>query len=281
MVKPTAKREVVGFFQQEHQLSQRAACRLAGISRQAMSYRPRCKPDRELRERLKALGEQYPRYGYLMLHAMLKAEGLVINRKRTYRLYTELQMQVRTKKRKKLVRPRVPMVIPTKVNERWSLDFVHDQLANGRRIRILNIVDDYSRSCVGQLVDTSISGERMARFLDEVGRPLPRTIVLDNGPEMTSKAMFFWSQRNSVKLHFIQPGKPTQNAFVESFNGRFRDYCLNQQYFLNLTDARSIVDRWREHYNRVKPHSSLDYQPPALFEERVGQRQLELSGNDN
>jgi len=178
-------------------------------------------------------------------------------------------MQVRTKKRKKLIRPRVPMVVPSQTNERWSLDFASDQLSNGRRFRVVNIVDDYSRTCVGQLVATSISGERLAHLLDELHltRRLPGTIVLDNGPELTSKAMFLWSRSNKVKLHFIQPGKPTQNAFVESF-GRFRDLCLNQNYLTSLDDARSIIDR-RDHYNRVKPHSSLGYQPPGLFEEQV------------
>ena len=158
-----------------------------------------------------------------MLHAMLRREGLVCNKKRTYRLYTGLGMQVRTKRRKKLVRPRVPMDLPLRPNERWSLDFVSDQLSDGRRIRVLNIVDDYSRVCVGQVVDTSISGQRMANYLDvlKLERGLPCSIVMDNGPEMTSKAMFFWSQESGVKLNFIQPGKPTQNAFVESFNGKF------------------------------------------------------------
>lgn len=236
-----------------------------------MHYKPVKSGDQSIEVRLKQLGEQYPRYGYLLLHAMLKAEGLVVNRKRTYRIYTELGMQVRTKKRKKLVRPRVPMAIPCRLNERWSLDFVSDQLSNGRRFRVLNIVDDYSRTCVGQLVDTSISGERLTHFLDEISltRPLPDKIVLDNGPELTSKAMFLWSRRKKVKLHFIQPGKPTQNAFVESFNGRFRDLCLNQHYFTSLDDARKIIDHWRDHYNRVKPHSSLGYQPPVFFEEQV------------
>jgi putative transposase len=236
-----------------------------------MSYRPVDRGDAVLRARLRELAEQYPRYGYLMLHAMLRAEGLVVNRKRTYRIYTELGMQVRTKRRKKLTRPRVPMAVPTQLNERWSLDFVHDQLGDGRRIRILNIVDDFSRTCVGQLVDTSISGARMSRYLDELklNRGLPGTIVLDNGPEMTSKAMFFWSRSNRVKLQFIQPGKPTQNAFVESFNGRFRDGCLNQHWFKDIADARAIIDDWRQHYNHVRPHSSLGYQPPAAFEAQV------------
>lgn len=252
-------------------MSQRQACRLAKLSRKAASYRSAARTDQALVARLKALGEQYPRYGYLMLHAMLKSEGLVINRKRTYRLYSELGMQVRTKRRKKLVRPRIPMIVPTQANERWSLDFVHDQLADGRRIRILNVVDDYSRTCVGQIVDTSISGQRLAGYLDQLleTRGKPASIVMDNGPELTSKAMFFWSQRTGVKLNFIQPGKPTQNAFVESFNARLRDACLNQHWFSSLHEARQIIRRWRDHYNNERPHSSLGYQPPTVFEAKA------------
>jgi putative transposase len=163
------------------------------------------------------------------------------------------------------------MRVPRQANERWSIDFVHDQLGDGRRIRILCIVDEYSRVCVGQLLDTSISGERLTRFLDQLKRErgLPKTIVLDNGPEMTSKAMAFWSQQHGVTLDFIQPGKPTQNAFIESFIARFRDSCLNQQWFRDLNDARSIISTWRKHYNEVRPHSSLGYQPPAAFEKQV------------
>ena len=271
-MRPAARKQLVGYLQGQHQISQRRACRIIPISRKAVRYKAtRPQRDIELVSRLKALGEQYPRYGYLMLHELLRGEALVVNRKRTYRLYTELGMQVRTKRRKKLVRPRVPMLVPSRPNERWSLDFVHDQLADGRRFRVLNIVDDYSRVCVGQLVDLSISGARMVRYLDQLkeSRGLPQAIVLDNGPEMTSKAMFFWSQLTKVKLHFIQPGKPTQNAFVESFNGRFRDGCLNQHWFYDLTDARRIIDDWRDHYNDIRPHSSLGYTPPAVYEARV------------
>ena len=224
-----------------------------------------------LRSRLKQLATDYPRYGYLMLHGLLKTEGLVINKKRTYRLYTEEKLQVRTKKRKKLQRPRLPMVVPTQVNERWSMDFVSDQLSDGRRFRVLNIVDDYSREMVGQLVSVSITGHQVARCLTQLGeaRGLPKSIVCDNGTEFTSKAMFFWARENNVKLNFIQPGKPTQNAFVESLNGKFRNECLNQHWFRTLDDARREIDNWREHYNHVRPHSSLDYMTPFAYATKV------------
>jgi putative transposase len=229
-----------------------------------------------LRSRLKELGEQYPRYGYLMLHLMLKAEGLVVNRKRvsrkrTYRLYKALVMQVPSKRRKKLVLPRTTIAVPTRVHERWSLDFVHDQLANGQRIGFLNIVDDYSRDCVGQLINTSISGLRLTRYVDELSRTrsLPKSIVMENGPELTSKAMLFWSQRTTVKLNFIQPGKPTQNAFVESFNARLRESCLNKHWFKDLAEARRIISDWKHHYNHERPHSSLEHRAPAVFDNQA------------
>ena len=186
-------------------VSERRACRLLCFSRSAAWRRLQSRNDTDLRARLKALAEQYPKYGYLTLHDMLVLEGRVVNRKRTYRLYREEGLQVRTKKRKKIVRARVPMLVPNSVNERWSIDFVSDQLANGRRLRVLNLVDDYSRECVLQIVDFSISGQRVANELERLSssRQLPKTIVCDNGPELTSKAMFLWSQRRGVKLHFI------------------------------------------------------------------------------
>jgi putative transposase len=220
---------------------------------------------------MRALAEQYPRYGYLTLHGFLKAEGLVRNRKHTYRLYREEGLQVRTKKRRKLQRPRIPMPLPSGPNIRWSLDFLSDQLANGRRFRLLNVVDDFTRECIGQVVDVSISGQRVARLLDALitRRGRPTVVVCDNGPEFTGKSMFFWSKHSGVKLHFIQPGKPTQNAFVESFNGKFRDQCLNLHWFRDLDDARRIIEAWRVHYNEVRPHRSLNNQPPAVFAQQV------------
>lgn len=266
-MKPAARRQVITHLIGGKFLSERQACRLIGMSRSAFRYQAMDRGDALLRERLKQLAMQYPRYGYLMLHSLLKTESLVINKKRTYRVYSEERLQVRTKRRKKLIRPRVSMPVPMRTNVRWSMDFVSDQLANGRRIRVLNIVDDFSRECIGQLTAISIGGRQVARFLDQLiqQRGRPATIVSDNGTEFTSKAMFFWAKETGVVLHFIQPGKPTQNAFVESFNARFRDGCLNQHWFRDLDEAREEIDRWRQHYNEVRPHSSLGYVPPAVY----------------
>lgn len=245
-------------------ISKRRACRLVGFSRSAAWYQPQGRDDAILRARLKTLAEKYLRYGYPTLHGMLRIEGLVRNRKRTYRLYREECLQFRTKRRKKLIRPRIPMIVPDQAKRRWSMDFVSDQLANGRRLRVLSVVDDFTRECVLQVVDFSISGERVSRALDQ-SRLLPLTLACENGPEFTSKAMFFWARDRGVKLHFIQPGKPTQNPFVESFNGKFWDYCLDLNWFASLEDARSTISQWRDYYNTVRPERSLDNKPPTVF----------------
>ncbi len=267
MVTPASRKPVVTHLIAHHRVSERTACERVGLSRTGYRYRSTPKIDDALRQRLKALAAQHSRYGYLLLHALLKAEGLAINKKRTYRIYNEEGLQVRTKKRKKLHRPRMPMVVPTRPNERWSMDFVSDQLSNGRRFRVLNIVDDCTREMVGQLVSVSITGNQVSRFLDQLNeqRPLPPIIVCDNRTEFTSKAMFFWSKERHVKLGFIQPGKPTQNAFIESLNGKFRNECLNQHWFRSIDEAHTIIDQWRHHYNHQRPHSSLSYMTPVAF----------------
>jgi len=271
VVKPADRRPIVTYLIDTHQLSERKACHLVGISRTGFRYKHQSANDEVLRQQLKMLAAQYPRYGYLLLHNLLKKAGIVINKKRTYRLYTEENLQVRTKKRKKLTRPRLVMKLPSHSNERWSMDFVADQLSNGRRFRILNVVDDYSRELVGQLVSFSITGQQVARFLSQlfVQRDKPKSITCDNGTEFTSKAMFFWSKETAVKLNFIQPGKPTQNAFVESFNGKLRDSCLNQHWFRSIDEARYEIDQWRDHYNNERPHSSLNYLTPVAFAKKA------------
>jgi putative transposase len=267
VVTPEGRKSVARHLIKGFKLSERAACSLAGVSRTAFRYVAALKRDTALRTRLKELAAQYPRYGYLMLHSLLKSEGLVVNRKHTYRLYTEESLQVRTKKRKKLTRPRMPMEIPTATNQRWSMDFVSDQLSSGRRFRVLNVVDDFSREMIGQLVSVAISGRQVARFLNQLvdERGAPNKVICDNGTEFTSKSMFFWSKETGITLGFIQPGKPTQNAFVESLNGKFRNECLNQHWFRTLEEAKYEIDLWREHYNTVRPHSSLNYLPPVEY----------------
>ena len=263
-----AKRKAVGFLMTEKGFSERRACRMVGLARSVQQYRPEPKNDAAVVARMNALASENWRYGYLRLHAMLRREGLVLNPKRTYRLYTAEGLQVRTKKRRKLPRrDRVAPQVPERPMQRWSMDFVSDQLADCRRFRVLNIVDDCSRICPGQIVDISIPGARIARFLDELARRvgLPEEIVLDNGPEGTSKAMFDWSERTGVRLRFIEPGKPVQNAFVESLNGKLRDECLNLHWFRSLRHAREEIARWRQHYNTERPHSALGYLPPMEF----------------
>jgi len=273
VVKPTQRKQIVKGLVGVGRHSERRACELAGISRSAYRYQSKqADKDCELEASLLEKAKQYPHYGYKMLHALLKSEGRVVNVKRTYRLYKKLGLELRTKKRNKLCRPRCMPTTPARVNECWSMDFVHDQLSDGRRFRVLNIVDNFSRECVGQIVDFSITGQRVANYLSALIERLgvkPARIVCDNGTEFRCKAMFHWNQDRQVELDFIQPGKPTQNAFVESFNGKFRDGCLNQFWFRSIKEAREIIEDWRIDYNEVRPHSALRYQPPSVFAQAI------------
>lgn len=273
MVRPPQKREAAGHLKQAHGLNLNRCCRLVGLHRSTAYYTGKHPDDQRVRDRLKELAAQNRRYGYLRLHYHLRKEGLILNPKRTYRLYREEGLQVYKRQGRKRRRgERVPLQPAERVNQRWSLDFVSDSLCTGRRFRTLNVGDDFSRENRGILADFSISGERMARFLDALGDLFgyPDEIVLDNGPECTSKAMFFWSERTGVKLSFIQPGKPMQNGFIESFNGKFRDECLNEHWFTSLEEARRIIEKWRTHYNEERPHSALGYRTPKEFAETCG-----------
>ena len=263
-----AKRRAVGFLMSELGLGERRSCRIVGLSRSMAQYRAVARDDGAAIARLRVLASEHRRYGCPRLHAMLRREGPVTNHKRTERLYRAEGLQVRTKKRRKLPRrDRVTAQLPQRPMQRWSLDFMSDQLADHRRFRILNLVDDHSRLCPGQIVDLSISGARVARYLDELAGcfGLPEEIVLDNGPEGTSRAMFDWSERTGVRLRFIEPGKPVQNAFVESFNGKMRDECLNLHWFRSLGHARDEIAEWRRHYNAERPHSALGWLSPMEF----------------
>ena len=271
MVTCPARREATRWVQQELGLSERRASRLMGISASSLRYAPRRRPVEGLLDRMLALARERPRYGYRRLHVLLRREGFEVNHKRVHRMYRREGLMVRRRLRKRIAAgKRVPLPLPGRVNERWSLDFMSDQLADGRVFRTLNIVDDFTRECRAIEVDTSLSGHRVARVLDALCRKhgRPQTIVVDNGPERTSKALDAWAYRNQVELRFIQPGKPVQNAYVESFNGRFRDECLNEHWFLTLEEARAVIEEWRLDYNQFRPHSSLGELTPEQFRDR-------------
>jgi putative transposase len=208
------------------------------------------------------------RFGYRRLHVLLKAEGLVVNRKKTERLYREEGLKVRRRRgRRRAIGVRAPIPVLAQPNQRWSLDFVHDQLSCGRRFRILNLVDDVTKECLAAIPDVSLSGRRVIRELDRViaSRGAPTMIVSDNGTEFTSNAVLAWTQERRLDWHYIAPGKPTQNAFCEAYNGRFRDECLNETLFRDLGHARQVIASWVDHYNTERPHSALGYQTPAAF----------------
>ena len=270
MVKPTAYRQAVGLVMAEMSISLRRACRALGFPRSSWHYASKRVPPVELIEKLRSLASKRPRWGYRMLHLMLKRDGVVANHKRIYRLYKQEGLAVRTKKRKRIAaRARTVLAAPARPNERWSMDFVSDVTWSGRRFRIFVVVDDFTRETLALVVDTSLGGARVARILEELvaERGAPEMIVCDNGPEFTSKALDAWAYQRGVKLHFIRPGKPVENAYAESFNGKLRNECLNENWFLSLDDARRIIEAWRIDYNEVRPHSSLDGMTPKEYAE--------------
>ena len=241
-------------------LSVRKACLLVDLSTSVYCYQPKPRNDDTVRKRLRELAEQRKRFGSPRLHILLKREGLVINHKRTERLYREEGLALRKKRRRKgAAGARVVLASPKGTNERWSMDFVTDSMVTGRRFRALVIVDDYSRECPVIEVDISLGGRRVVSVLEKLAeiRSLPEVITIDNGPEFAGRALDEWAYRKGVKLNFIRPGKPIENAFAESFIGRLRDECLNTNWFLSLRHARDVIEEWRKDYNEVRPHSSL------------------------
>jgi putative transposase len=265
-----AQRTAVRAIQGKFELSERRACALVGLGRSTCRYRPR-RPDwPALRDRLRALAGERRRFGYRRLYVLLRREGFLVNRKRIYRLYTQDGLTVRRRKRRRRM-PRGVSRLPasTRVNERWSLDFVLDVLDDGRRFRLLTVVDDFTRSCLAIDVDTSIGGRRVAQVLQRLieTRGTPARLVTDNGPEFISRALDAWAYAHGIDLHFIEPGKPNQNAYIESFNGRLRDEFLNEHWFFSLGQARETIEPWRLDYNAVRPHSALGNVPPEEFEQ--------------
>jgi putative transposase len=267
----------------DHGYSERRACRLIDVDRTAFQYRPRRPDDAGVRARLRELANERRRFGYRRLAVMLKRDGRLMNLKKVYRLYKEERLTVRKRGgRKRALGTRAPMTVPQAANQRWSIDFVQDALDDSRRFRILNVVDDFTRECLASVLDTSLSGVRVVRELDRLcsvhGRPA--MIVSDNGTELTSHAVLRWVEETGIEWHYIAPGKPVQNAFVESFNGRLRDECLNEHVFRSLSQARGIVEAWRIDYNTVRPHSSLGGLAPSVFANRPStEGQIEAGPN--
>jgi putative transposase len=249
-------------------MSERRACKAIGCCRMTVRYESTRSDDRDLRERMKAIAHKRRRFGYRRVHILLKREGYMVNHKKLFRLYREEKLAVRRRGgRKRAIGTRTPMMIPLAPNERWSLDFVSDQLTDGRRFRILAIVDDCTRECLALVADTSLSGFRVARELDRliVERGRPKMIISDNGSELTSNAILAWADQSRVAWHYIAPGKPMQNAFIESFNGRLRDELLNETLFTSLAQARVALGCWRAEYNGSRPHSRLGWKTPSVF----------------
>ncbi len=267
MVTPAARRAAVGLAREAHDISERRACSIIGADRSAIRYRHRREGDAAVRTRLKELAAERRRFGWRRLKLLLAREGIRMNHKKLRRLYAEERLQVRRRGgRKRALGTRAPMTLPRGPNQRWSLDFASDALTDGRRFRILVVVDDFSRECLGLLADTSLSGKRVVRELDAIiaGRGArPLLCVSDNGTELTSNAILTWCQDTKVGWHYIAPGKPQQNAFAESFIGRLRDECLNETLFTSLRQARAVLAAWQRDYNEVRPHSAHGGEPPA------------------
>jgi putative transposase len=268
VVTPAVKREAVAHLKALLGLSERRACRIAGADRKMVRYQAKRAPDTVLRGRLRDLANERRRFGYRRLFVLLRREGEPSGINRIYRLYREEGLAVRKRKaRRKAVGTRVPILVEARPNARWSLDFVHDQFASGQRFRVLNVVDDVTRECLAAIPDTSISGRRVARELTALieRRGKPGMIVSDNGTELTSNAILRWCSEHRIEWHYIAPGKPMQNGFVESFNGRMRDELLNETMFRNLAHARVVIPAWAADYNTERPHSALNYQTPADY----------------
>lgn len=268
MVTPSIRRQIVGFVQKAMKMSERRACRTVGVSRASYRYTSTRKEPRGLVEKLRELAKERPRFGYRGLYRLLRRRGHQVNHKRVYRLYKLDGLHIRIKRRKRFAAsPRVELPKAERPGQRWAMDFVSDHLVCGRRFRILAIVDQFSRRCPGVLVETSIPGAQVARFLDQVGgSKLPGGITVDNGPEFISNSLDQWATERGVKLHFSRPGKPVDNAFIEAFNGRLRDECLNANWFTSLDHARTVIENWVRDYNEERPHSALGGLTPIEYE---------------
>ena len=284
MVSPQAKREAVEVLMTVQCFGVTRACGLLGISRSLYRYRSRRPDCTRLRSRIEEIAAIKRRYGYRRVYLRLRREGWQVNRKRVYRIYRDAGLAVRRRKRKRIgLFERKPLPKPIAANLSWSMDFVADGLIGGRRLRCLTIVDDCTRECLAIEVDTSITGLRVQSVLERLAdtRGLPKSITVDNGPEFDGQVLDQWAYRSSVHLSFIRPGKPNENAYIESFNGKFRDECLNEHWFISLAHARRVIEAWRIEYNTERPHSSLGNLTPEEFAQTIGELEVSLTADSS
>ena len=267
----------MAFAQANYSLSERTACKLLEVDRSSYRYEPRPDSSAELRMEMVKLARQKPRFGYRRLHVLLTRRGFRVNVKRVHRLYVEEGLAVRRRRRKRLVRERAGEARLTRANQEWAMDFIVDSLATGRMVRILSVVDAFTRECLALEADTSLGSGRVTRVLDRLieERGRPENVRSDNGPEFTSRRMLAWSEERKTQLVHIQPGRPMQNGHVESFHGRLRDECLNASWFRTLGDVRTTLETWRQEYNWERPHSSLAYRTPGEFGQIAGYANVE------
>jgi putative transposase len=278
------RRRVVGKVQAAAGVSERRAIRFTGFPRSTMRYRSVREPQEELRARIRELAAERPRWGYRTIHTLLRREGREVNRKRVQRLYREEGLAVRRRgKRRRSQIPRIVREPLGRAKERWSMDFMSDTLSSGRTFRCLTVVDEFSRECLAIHVGHSIPAVRVIEVLEALRdeRGLAPIIVTDNGPEFTSRAFDSWAYARGIKIDYIQPGKPIQNCFVESFNGTLREECLNLHWFRSLEDARRTIETWRKDYNDVRPHSSLGGLTPAEYAESHSPSEEQLATTEN
>lgn len=274
MVTPDARRSVVRHLREHWKLSERRACHIAKISHSVIRYKKR--PDRNvvLRKRLRELGEKYPRWGSPMQYLVLRNEGMIVNHKRVERVYAEEKLALRRQRRRKISAVRIVPPRATAPMERIAIDFMSDATVRGRKLRILTMVDEFSKYAPLLVAAHSLSGDDLVRALSQIAKP--RSLRMDNGPEFRSRAVVEWALKNGVRIEYIQPGKPTQNAYIESFNARLREECLNQELFLDLDDARRKIENWRQVYNELRPHSALGGMPPSRFAAHHQERLLSV-----
>lgn len=269
MVGPKQKRAIVDYLRVSYRTSCSRACRVLDLQKASFYYKKIVdEGEIKLRNRLKELADRHPGFGLRTLHEIAKREDLVVNHKRTERIYKEERLSLRLKKKNKRARHlRVAQVPPDAPLKTWSMDFVHDRCFSGRKIKCLTIIDQFSKNCPMISVGITMTGAEVARALDtlKIKVGLPEVIFVDNGPEFAGKDLGLWAMKNNVNLHFIEPGKPTQNAFIESFNGKFRAQCLNQHWFQTIEEAKILIEQWRKEYNNFRPHSSLNGLTPEEF----------------